>query len=104
MNYNNVKEINIIYLNKYILRIFGDKFVENNKDKCKIIYNDKEIEINSYIINKESIKNNNIELRLRIYKDISNISYMFYRCEYLKALPDISKLITNKVIDMSYML
>ena len=91
MNYNNVKEINIIYLNKYILRIFGDKFVEINKDKCKIIYNDKEIEINSYIINKEPIKNNNIELRLRIYKDISNISHMFYGCEYLKALPDISK-------------
>ena len=104
MNYKNEREINIIYFNKYKLRVFGDKFVENNKNKCKIICNDKEIEINSYIINETSNKtNNNIELKLRIDKDISNASYIFYGCEDLKELPDISKLITNKIIDMSYM-
>jgi len=33
-------------------RIFGDKFVENNKDKCIMIINDKEYKLNIYV-NKE---------------------------------------------------
>ena len=105
MNYKNGKEINIIYFNfnKNKLRLFGDKFVENNKDKCKIIYKEKEIELNSYIIIRGTVNINNIEIKLRIDKDISNMSYMFYECEDLKSLSDISQLFTNKVMDMSFM-
>ena len=41
------------------IRIFGDLFVENNKDKCKIIYKGKEEEIKSYI-EIENINNNEL--------------------------------------------
>ena len=46
----NVKEILISYINnnKKNVRIFGDKFVEKNKDKCKIYYNNKEREFFTY--------------------------------------------------------
>ena len=53
MNNINIKEFLIVYINenKENLRIFGDKFVEKNKDKCKIYYNYKERELVTYIIN-----------------------------------------------------
>ena len=41
-------EINIIYnikRDKDNIRIFGHKFIENNKNKCKLIIEDKEWEI-----------------------------------------------------------
>ena len=41
------------------IRIFGDLFVENNKDKFKIIYKGKEEEIKSYI-EIENINNNEL--------------------------------------------
>ena len=127
-----VKEILISYINnnKKDVRIFGDKFVEKNKDKCKIYYNNKERELVSHIINEETINNNIIKIYLRIYKDIDDVSYMFDSCESLlsftdiskyintllfidinhmfsgckslSSLPDISKWKTNKVSDMSY--
>ena len=43
MNYKN--EINIIYNNinnEDKIKIFGKTFINNNKDKCKIIYNNQE--------------------------------------------------------------
>ena len=44
-----ISEIKIIYnINKYFeknIRIFGWKFVENNKNKCKMIINNKKYEI-----------------------------------------------------------
>ena len=48
----NIKEFSMTYIkkNKEDIRIFGDKFVEKNKDKCKIYYNDKERELDTHII------------------------------------------------------
>ena len=34
---------------------------------------------------------------------VTDISNMFYECELLISLPDISKWDTSKIIDMSYM-
>ena len=51
---NEINELTIIYSIKkeknYLIRIFGDKFVENNKNKCKIFINGNEQEICNYII------------------------------------------------------
>ena len=43
-------EIEIIYKpkNKGKIKIFGSQFVYYNKDKCKIIYNNKEYELTEY--------------------------------------------------------
>ena len=46
---NEINEITIIYLiekdKNYLMRIFGDKFVENNKKVCKITIKGKEQEL-----------------------------------------------------------
>ena len=51
-------EITIIYKldNRKTVKIFDKNFVEINKDKCKIIYNNKEYEL----MEKFKLKNNNI--------------------------------------------
>ena len=106
----NVDEIAIQYKIKNIkntksIRIFGDEFVKNNKDKCKIIINGKEIELCSHInINIKQINSNKIyEIKLIGINNIINISYMFYECSSLSSLPYISKWNTQNIIDMRNM-
>ena len=94
MGNKNVSYINIIYdINKEKedeINIFGHKFVENNKNKCKIIIDNKEYEI----IDKYNIKsynNNKLNIKLKGIHNITNMSYMFSRCSSLSSLTDISK-------------
>ena len=106
--------------NSYI-KIFGDKFVENNKDKYIMIINDKEYTLSSYI-NKDIIKNESLEIKLKGIETITDMSYMFYDCNKLSGIskwdisnalsnmlyefydkPDISKWDTSNVTNMSYM-
>ena len=46
---------------------------------------------------------NKIEIRLKGIINITNMSYMFYKCSSLSSLPDISKWNTNSVTDMKDM-
>ena len=105
MSEKNISEINIIYNikrdAKYI-KIFGSKFVKNNKKICKMIINNKEYEIRE----KYYINNNNddkLNIKLKGINNVTDMSYMFSRCSSLSSLSDISKWITNKVKDMSAM-
>ena len=47
MSEKDVSEINIIYdiKEKNSINIFGSKFVENNKNKCKMIIDNKEYKL-----------------------------------------------------------
>ena len=101
-------EINIIYDIKECdkkegkIKIFGKNFVKNNKNKCKIIINDKENEL----IEEYNIKDNSkdkLEIKLIDIDNITDMSCMFYECSSLLNLPDISKWNTNNVNNMSYM-
>ena len=86
------------------IKIFGFEFVEKNKNKCKIIYNNITKEITEYInINENDIKKQNIEIKLIDIQNVTNMSYMFYDCYALTSLPDISKWDTKNVTNMSYM-
>ena len=101
-------EITIIYNNKYIkddlLKIFGLEFVKNNKNKCKIIYENKEYKLEEYInINIKNNKKDKIEIKLKGINSITNMSYMFYECKSLFSLPDISKWNTSNVTNMCHM-
>ena len=73
-------------------KIFGSKFVENNKNICKIIINGNEFELSEYINinNVNKIKNNIFEIKLKGIKNVTNMSYMFSNCKSLLSLPDIS--------------
>ena len=64
LNIKDNNKIKIIYHNKdkeKEIKIFGDKFVENNKDKCKIFYNNKEYDLTAKF-NVENINQLEIEL------------------------------------------
>ena len=89
------------------INIFGKTFVDNNKDKCKLIINGKEQELVEFI-DKETnsdifdFEGNYTEIII-ILKGINNIidaSYMFKECVALIALPDIGKWDTSKIINM----
>ena len=82
------------------IRIFGKNFVKNNKNKCKIIIDEKKYKLMEEI----NIKNEEtIEIKLiDIYK-ITDISSMFEGCSSLSYLPDISKWNTNNITNMSSM-
>ena len=127
-------EIIITYkINEYKLRLFNITFVKNNKDKCHIIYDNKEYELVEMFddlkiaINKD-IKTFQIILRgisnitdmsnmfgdcINLIsvsnlekldiKKINNLQYLFYRCESLKSIPDISKWDISNVKDISGM-
>ena len=73
------------------IRIFGDKFVENNKENFQMIINDNNYELNTFYNIKNEKENEILEIRLKQIKDITNISYMFNECLTLIELPDISK-------------
>ena len=87
------------------LRIFGNYFIKNNINKCKIIYNNEEYNLCEYIndIDEDYNTNNIITIKLKGYNNITDMSYMFNNCTQLSSLPDISKWNTSNVNDMSDM-
>ena len=72
---------------KYEIKLFGEKFIKNNKNNCKIIIENKEHDLIEYLkINKnEKI----LKIKLKEIKTITNMSYMFDGCNSLTSLPDI---------------
>ena len=130
---NNIQEISIKYIftknNNKELRIFGDKFVENNKKKCRLIINGEQKKMQAFISCKEihyknrfkirinNINDNNIRRFSRMFdkcssllllkfisnwniSNVNNISEMFSNCKSLKELPYISRWNANNVNDM----
>jgi len=96
-------QINIIYeINKEEndLKIFGSKFIENNKN-CLMMINNKIHKIKENIINDK--KRKNLKIILFTDKTIKDMNSMFLGCEQLLSLPDISKWNSNKVTNMSHM-
>ena len=111
MSDEDITEINIIYdIDKrdYIndeddyINIFGDTFVENNKKICKMIIGNKEYKLKgTYSI--KNYKSNILKIKLKGINKVTSMRYLFERCTSLISLPDISKLNTNNIFDMSYM-
>jgi len=105
---NNLNEIRIKYKNKDCengkIRLFGEKFVENNKMRCIINIKGDNYKLMEYLDKKE-IDKNKMEFEIKLYKinEINNFSYMFYNCNSLLSLPDISKWNINNNTDTSYM-
>ena len=83
------------------IKIFGENFVKNNLNKCKIIIGDKELKLCSYLP-KIFINKNFIEIKLKIIKPLTNMKDMFFKCQYLIYFND-NNLNTSEVIDISGM-
>ena len=73
----NSKDIEIIIKyrknDEFEIQIFGQNFVNNNKDKCKIIYEGKEYDLKQNL-NVKMIK---MKQKLKIIKIITNLADMF---------------------------
>ena len=115
LNRNKLNQTTIIYYikkaendeeyayNKNQIKIFGKKFVENNKNNCYLLVNGKQNELCQNLILNEGEKNDFFKIKLIEKKTITNMSDMFYNCTSLNTLPDISEWDTKNVNNMSYM-
>ena len=76
------------------IKLFDSYFVKENKDKCKIIYNEKEYELTEYFEVGNNLNNDNnlIKIQLKIDNNITNIANMFKGCLTLLSFRDISNL------------
>ena len=86
------------------MRIFGDKFVDENYDKCYLILNNKEMRLTtriSYV--KQNELDDLLEIKLIETKKITSLNSMFGGCKTLYSLDDFSEWDTSCVTDMSYM-
>ena len=104
-NEMNKNEIDLIYNipnNEKEIEIFGYDFVSQNKDLCKIIYNNKEYDLTEKFDCKD-IKDNILKIKLKGINNVSDLSSMFEGCSSLESLAEISNWNTNYVIDMKYM-
>ena len=83
-------------------KLFGERFVKNNKNKCKMIINGKKEDICSYLSNyHEYLNKGKLEIKLILdIKNIYDISYMFSGCLSLISLPDISKMNLNNITNI----
>ena len=98
---NNTEFITITYTippDSSDIKLFGENFVEKNKDKCKIIINDSETELCTNYSLKGSEKT--LKVKLKLNAIISDMSLMFQECSSLSSLEVISQSQTENVSNM----
>ena len=83
------------------IRLFGEKFFQNNKDKCKIVIDFSEINLIEFYKPQENDKN--LKITLEILEDINDFSYMFHECISLIAIYDLIDLEVKNVTNISYL-
>ena len=69
-----------------ILRIFGEYFIKHNKNKFKIIYENKKLELKD-ILDNDKILNREEPIKLKLIgiDNITNMSHMFNGCFHLSS-------------------
>ena len=84
---NNIQIISLRYKNNNIsqrVRIFGDIFVRENIDNCKIVVENKIYKLCNKIDRSKMKKiGNEYEIKLKIHKTLTDLSYMFCQCNSL---------------------
>ena len=100
----NKDEITLIYKinnDDKRIKLFDSEFIENNKNLCKIAYNNEEIELKEYI--EVDPKDEKLMIKLKGINKIINASKMFYECPNLESIPDIIKWDLSKVTEKNDM-
>ena len=101
-NNTNKNEIDLIYNipnNEDKIKIFGNKFVKQNQNLCKIIYNNKEYDLTEHFDCK-NIKDNILKFKLKGINNVIDLESMFEGCSTLSHLSDFSNFDTSYVITM----
>jgi surface protein len=78
------------------IHLFGNKFVEINFKKCKLIINNQEHNLVEYFTVKSREKT--FQIKLIIKEQITNFDSMFKDCKNLLTCPDINNLDTSGAI------
>ena len=84
------------------INIFGEKFVNNNKNNYILIYDGNEYEL-SVKLNIKNVGNKTIEVKLKEIKNVTNMESIFKGCLSLLPLTYISKWNTSNVTNMASM-
>ena len=88
------------------IKLFGEKFIIKNNNKCYFILNDFKYKLSS-IINNENLdiisEKGEFEIKLIGFDNITDISHIFENCKYLSPLNDFSKWNTTKITKMSHL-
>ena len=100
-------EFTIIYnvpKDKDTIVFFGKDFVKNNKNNCYLLIDDKKHELcHEFTLNKEQKEKDILQIELIQIEPLTNLEYMFFLCQELKSLPDLSKLDTKNVTSICSM-
>ncbi len=98
-------EMILQYISKNLneVRIFGDKFVKNNKKNCSIYIKDKKHDLVSVLNIKDDYRSGDyLIIKIKLDK-IKNMSYMFYACTELKSIVEITDYTKDHINNMSSM-
>ena len=99
--FENKYGIDIFYQTDYdgVVNIFGEKFVENNKDKIDLIINGTK----TNLISRYNLKKGENKIQIKLKENLYNLEYMFYECHSLTHIDGLKYLNTNCVSNFSYM-
>ena len=87
------------------VKILGEIFVQNNKNKLEIEYENKIMKLNENIkIKLDKLKDYKFSIQLRGFNNkITDLSHFLDRSPYFIAIPDINKIYTKDLTNISYM-
>ena len=84
------------------VKIFDKNFINNNIHKCKVLYDNEEYDLNAYFQDIKPSYNNQDEFTIKLkINNITNMSFIFNKCNSFSSLPDLSKWNTSNVISMN---
>ena len=82
------------------IKLFGNDFVEKNKNKCSLTINQKEYGLINNINTPILKENKFIEVKLKIKKSLNSLKDMFSNCENLISVREYN-LNTKKITDIN---
>ena len=84
------------------LKIFGEEFVKNNIERCKMILDGKEQELKSIVPAKpfHDKLRDKIKVKLIDINKVVDMSFIFHECKNLYSCNDLNKWKTTKIKDM----
>ena len=81
--------------------IFGEKFINNNLYKCKLIFNDYEYDLShKFYISDLTYDEDKFSIILKGINNVVNMSSMFEGCKEIKSLYGLTNFDTSKIINM----
>ena len=94
-------EINIVYEMEEDgdCNLFGEKFVENNKDNIDLVING----VKNNLTNKYALKKGENIVKMIIKNNITNLSKMFCKCDKIKNIDDLKYLNSKYFLNLEGM-